>query len=248
MRRIGPRLLPVLPHAACVAALLASGCEGSAPASTAPPGRPVMAAHDWAGSREPPPHAADPVSLDVPRGTWVLHVGDSFVHASLQQNLRPRFEATGATYVVYATNATYTTTWANDPKLDEWLERRPSLVLVTLGANEVDMPVPREHAAAVDQLVRKIAAASTSCVWITPPMWKRDTGILQVIHDHRGSCLFFDSDDALGGMTAAERQEDHIHPNKRGGARWTETLWGWLADHRDPARPGWALTPFEHRS
>lgn len=227
--------------------LLACGCEGSAPASTAPPGRPVSTARDWAGSRASLPVTPETPAVTVPKGTWVLHVGDSFVHASLQQNLRPRFEAAGATYVVDATTATYTTSWVNDAQLDLWLDRRPSLVLVTLGANEVDMPVPAEHAAAVEQLVRKIAAASTSCVWITPPMWKKDSGILQVIHDHRGSCLFFDSDAALGGLAPDERQHDHIHPNERGGLRWAETLWGWLVDHRDSARSGWALVPFEQR-
>lgn len=184
----------------------------------------------------------------MPRGTWVLHIGDSFVHASFQQNLRPRFEGAQTTYVVDATTATYTTTWAFDPELDRWLARRPSLVLVTLGANEFDMPVPSEHAGAVEKLVRKIAAASTSCVWITPPAWKKDSGILQVIHDHASPCLFFDSDAALGGLSAAERQPDRIHPNKRGGARWTAAFWDWLVDHRDPQRPGWALVPYETRT
>ena len=231
---------------ACLLAWMACGCEGSAPASTGPVDHAAPAARDWAGSHEtrPAPVAELPA---VPKGTWVLHVGDSFVHASLQQNLRPRFEATGAGYVVDATTATYTTTWANDPDLEKWLARRPSLVLVTLGANEVDMPVPTEHAHPVEQLVRKIAEASVSCVWITPPMWKKDSGILQVIHDHSAPCLFFDSDAVLGGLRDDERQRDHIHPNERGGARWTEALWGWLEDHRDPGRPGWALVPWERR-
>jgi len=109
------------------------------------------------------------------------------------------------------------------------------------------MPVPAEHAAAVEQLVRKIATRGASCVWITPPMWKHDSGILQVIHDHAAPCLFFDSDAVLGGLQPDERQGDGIHPNKRGGARWTSAFWGWLQDHRDPSRPGWALLPFETR-
>jgi hypothetical protein len=248
MRRIR---LEILRCVAPAALLLAAGCESSAPASTSAPGRPTTVARDWTGSRVNPVEQGTPqspaVPPAVPKGTWVLHVGDSFVHASLQQNLRPRFEAAGATYVVDATTATYTTSWANDPQLDLWLARRPSLVLVTLGANEVDMPVPAEHAGAVAQLVRKIAETSASCVWITPPMWKKDSGILQVIHDHRGACLFFDSDAVLGGLKDEERQRDHIHPNERGGLRWSEALWGWLVDHKDPARPGWALLPFERQ-
>jgi hypothetical protein len=238
------RVPPVL--AFVIVSLLGSGCESSAPASTltshAPP-----SAMDWAGSRELPAGAPRATPPPMPPGAWVLHIGDSFVHASLQQNLRPHFQASGTGYVVDATTATYTTTWANDPELDRWLARRPSLVLVTLGANEVDMPAPLEHGQAVKQLVRKIGEASTSCVWITPPMWKADSGILQVIHDHSEPCLFLDSDAVLGGLGPGERQRDGIHPNERGGARWAEAVWSWLIDHRDASRPAWALVPFELR-
>jgi len=186
--------------------------------------------------------------LSPERGTWVLHVGDSFVHATLQQTLRPLFEGTGTGYVVDATTATYTTTWAFDGELDKWLARHPALVLVTLGANEVEMPDPTEHAGAVEAIARKIARANAACVWITPPMWKKDTGILQVIHDRCTPCLFFDSDAVLGGLRDDERQHDRIHPSERGGARWANALWGWLLDHRDPASSGWALVPYETRA
>ena len=226
----------------------AAGCESSAPASTAPMDRVARSAQDWAGTMGAPV-AAVPASPGQPlspdQGTWVLHVGDSFVHATLQQTLRPRFEETRTGYVVSDTTATYTTTWAYGRELDKWLARRPALVLVTLGANEVDMPVPTEHATAVEVIARKIAEAHAACVWITPPMWKKDTGILQVIHDHSAPCLFFDSDAVLGGLGDDERQHDRIHPNEKGGARWANALWGWLLDHRDPASSGWALQPYE---
>lgn len=229
-------------------ALGTAGCQSAAAAGNPVGERPPASAVDWAGSRaEPASPATPPGEPQVARNTWVLHIGDSFVHASLQQNLGPKLRASGAGYVVDATTATYTTTWANDPELDKWLARRPSLVLVTLGANEVDMPTPSEHAGAIAQLVRKIAGAHASCVWITPPLWKKDSGILQVIHDHSSPCLFFDSDAVMGGLSDDERQRDHIHPNKRGGARWSEALWGWLVDHRDESRPGWTLLPFEVR-
>jgi lysophospholipase L1-like esterase len=177
----------------------------------------------------------------------VLHVGDSFVHAFLWQTLRPRFLAEHSQYVVQATTSTYTTTWAASPELEEWLARRPSLVLVTLGANEVDMTVPELHARAIETIARKIAATGAACVWITPPMWKPENGILDVIHDHCAPCLFFDSDAVLGGLTPDERQSDRIHPNRRGGERWARAFWQWLSEHRDPARPPWALEPYEHR-
>ena len=177
----------------------------------------------------------------------MLHVGDSFTDAFLQQNLAPRFRAVGARYVVKATTATYTTTWAYDSAFRVWLGRGPSLVVVTLGANEVDIPFPREHARPVERIARAIAAAGASCVWTAPPMWKKDSGILQVIHDHCAPCLFFDSDAVLGELRPDERQRDGIHPNRRGGARWADAFWQWLGDHRDASRPGWSLRPFEQR-
>jgi lysophospholipase L1-like esterase len=180
-------------------------------------------------------------------GTLVLHIGDSFADAWFQQNLAPRVRASGARYVVEATTASYTTTWANEPELGKLLARKPSLVVVTLGANEVDMPVPEQHARAVERIARRIESAGAACVWTTPPMWKEDTGILQVIHDHCSPCLYFDSDAVLGGLRPDERQPDRIHPNKRGGARWADAFWSWLLDHRDASRAGWAVLPFEER-
>jgi hypothetical protein len=222
----------------------ATSCERGAPSSTTP--RVAVSASDWAGSRDAAAsQAASPPS--VRKGAWVLHIGDSFVHASLQQNLGPRFHATGTAYVVEATTATYTTTWAFDPELDNWLSRRPSLVLVTLGANEVELEVPEGHAGAIAHLVRRIHDAGAACVWLTPPLWKKETGILQVIHDHSAPCLFFDSDAVLGGLTPEERQPDHIHPNHQGGGRWAAAFWDWLQDHRDPASDSWGLRPFETR-
>jgi hypothetical protein len=210
----------------------------------------ITTASDWTGSRAgasaAPPSVANTLAR-VPRDTWVLHVGDSFVDASFQQSLRPRFRATGTTYVSNGLTATYTTTWAHSPILDQWLAKGPSLVIVTLGANEVDMPFPEEHAKAVLAIVHKIVRTGASCVWTAPPMWKPDSGILQVIRDHAAPCLFFDSDAVLGQLSPAERNPDRIHPNVKGGGRWADAFWNWLDAHRDPNRGPWSLRPYERR-
>jgi hypothetical protein len=242
MRRVVSAFLQTI---ASLAPVAACACESNAPASTRP-GRPSPSATDWKGIRSPP-HVGFPTGGVFAKDTWVLHIGDSFAHAFFQQNLGPLIRSSGAGYVVDATTATYTTTWAYGSSLEQWLSRRPSLVIVTLGANEFDMPVPEEHAPAVERIAHAIGAAGSSCVWTTPPTWKADTGILQVIHDHCAPCLFFDSDAVLGGLGSGERQPDRIHPNKHGGARWANAFWGWLNDHRDQSRSGWALVPFERR-
>jgi hypothetical protein len=243
------RVTPVVRCTALAAALSACAGQSDAPASSGgavAARRIARAAVEWTGSR-PDPTPPDR-SSDEPQGGWVLHIGDSFVHASLWQNLRPRFRSLGSEYVVEAETATYTTTWAASPELDKWLARRPSLVLVTLGANEVDMIAPEEHAHAIEAVSRKISEAGASCVWIAPPMWKRETGILEVIHGHCAPCLFFDSDAVTGGLSPNERQRDGIHPNTRGGERWARAFWGWLGDHHDStANTPWGLVPFERR-
>ena len=242
MRRRGSSFVGV---AMALSPFVAS-CGGSPPSANP---RAAISASDWEGARLADGMPAAPATTTaVRKGAWVLHIGDSFVHASFQQNLGPRFRAAGTGYVVDATTATYTTTWAYDDEFDQWLSRRPSLVLVTLGANEVDMPVPEEHAGAIARIARKIREAGAACVWITPPLWKKETGVLQVIHDHSTPCLFFDSDAVLGGLQADERQRDRIHPNEKGGSRWAAAFWQWLAEHRDPTSAEWGLVPFERRS
>jgi hypothetical protein len=214
--------------------------------------RPASSATEWAGARAqplaPPQVPAATPATPGDRGTWVLNIGDSFADASFQQNLAPHVRASGAAFEADSRVSTYTTTWAYDAQLDEKLARRPSLVIVTLGANEVDIPYPSVHAGAVERIARRIHAAGASCVWTTPPLWHGETGILEVIADHCAPCVYFDSDAVLGGgLRPDERQRDGIHPNARGGARWAEAFWGWLNDHRDATQAGWRVLPFERR-
>ena len=71
-----------------------AGARAARPASTSPPGRATFGRPRMDRIASEPPSAAPALQAPtVPKGTWVLHIGDSFVHASLQQNLRPRFEA-----------------------------------------------------------------------------------------------------------------------------------------------------------
>jgi lysophospholipase L1-like esterase len=220
------------------------GCESSAPAAASTERFGASSATEWIGMRDAP--SPSPAPPDRPGGL-VVHVGDSFAKAYFSQRLKPRFRAEGARYFVDATKSTYTTTWAGDPKLDAWLASHPSLVVVTLGANEILMPDPALHAGAVKQIARKIHDAGAACVWVTPPLWRQDTGFMQVIHDQCAPCLFFDSDAVLGGLGPDEREDDRIHPNARGGARWAAAFWSWLDDHRDPTGPAWSLLRGEPR-
>nr|AYM54538.1 hypothetical protein [Racemicystis crocea] len=187
---------------------------------------------------EPPP---------IPPNTAVLHVGDSFTNAGFSQALRPKMHALGVRYEVRAEDSSYTTSWAS--KLGKLVaDIQPDLVIISLGANEVENTEPVTHAPAVRRIVRAIGGRP--CVWVSPPLWRKDTGITEVIRENSAPCRFFDSDAIV--TQAIPRQRDHIHPNKEGGAIWAEAFWAWLERERaprsaaddaaPPSRP-WALKP-----
>jgi hypothetical protein len=219
------------------------------PASIVPAPVPVPAASSAAPEAESLPAlsasvAAAPAAPPPPdprrKGTLVLHFGDSFTEASFEQNLRAPIHATGARYWVKAKTPSYTPGWAFSDELLGLLGGRPQLVIITLGANELELPNPDRGAFAVKQLVKRVSQNGAACVWVTPPLWKKDTGFMKVIGENCAPCLFFDSDKYVKDV---ERQRDKIHPNEVGGARWAKAFWEWLEAHRDPERGPWALKP-----
>jgi lysophospholipase L1-like esterase len=182
----------------------------------------------------------------------VLHIGDSFAVAGFAQALRPRMAALGVRYEVRAETSSFTTTWAG--KMDLLVANtQPDLVIVNLGANEFSNTDPPAHAPAVRRIVKSIGGRP--CVWVSPPSWRKDTGITEVIRQNTAPCRFFDSDALV--TTPIPRQSDKIHPSEAGGAIWAEAFWSWLNEQRAPADDGamkgspWRLRPAppeEHRA
>ncbi|MGK3994203.1 SGNH/GDSL hydrolase family protein [Sorangium sp. So ce1024] len=228
---------------------------GVASAAAAAPEPPAPAAPSGAAAEaqdaEPP---AAPQELTVPPNTAVLHIGDSFALAGFAQALRPRMEALRVRYAVKAETSSYTVTWASRMELLV-ANYQPDLVIISLGANEVENVNPPAHAGAVRRIVKAIGGRP--CVWVSPPLWRKDTGIIDVIRTNSAPCRFFDSDALVPGPIP--RKKDKIHPNAEGGARWAEAFWSWLTAEHQPAGEGepgakrspWALRPpppEEHRS
>lgn len=177
----------------------------------------------------PPPPAAPP---PIPSNTAVLSIGDSFVLAGFSQALRPKLNALGARYEVKSEQASFTVTWAG--KIDQLVANmQPDLVIINLGANEMQNTNPSSHAHAVRRIVKGIGGRP--CVWVSPPTWRKDTGILDVIRENSAPCRFFDSD--VHVKQPIPRQGDKVHPNKEGGQIWADAFWAWLHEQRAPAQP-----------
>jgi hypothetical protein len=204
-----------------------------------PPTAPPVAPTDPPGTPLEAPSSTHPATSvhDLPKDTVVLHVGDSFA-AALGIPLSRRLKAAGVRSVLEFEDASYIPTWAHGAALAKLVARHdPDLVIITLGGNEFEIPEPERRAAAVERIVAKLG--DRSCIWISPPRWKADTGVLGVIRRHAAPCRFVDSD-AL--VTHLPLKADRVHPSTKGSEIWADAVLEWLMRARDPVGPSpWSL-------
>jgi lysophospholipase L1-like esterase len=148
-----------------------------------------------------------------------LVFGDSTVDAGFSQRLKALVEERGGTLVADGWTSSTTKTWAQGNRLSVLLAHsQPDVVIVVLGANEVFLPAPEQATANIRAIARRLAGRP--CVWVSPPIWKGETGIVGVERRASAPCQFFDS-----GVLTLARQPDGIHPNTKGGATWAEAFW-----------------------
>jgi hypothetical protein len=217
----------------------APSTEVGAPASSAPSSTAAPRPSPERASAEPveEPEVAPPAEPELPKGTLVLHVGDSFA-AALGIPLGKRLKEAGMRYVLEYQTASYVPTWAFGEDLPKFIGRyNPDFVIVTLGANEIEIPNPEQRAGAVKRLVKELG--DRPCLWILPPLWKKDTGFMKVIADNAAPCRCLDSTVLMGDLP---RKRDKIHPSDEGRERWADAVMTWLAREREPngERP-WSL-------
>lgn len=154
-------------------------------------------------------------------GKVVLHVGDSMVggHQGLTKFLEAKFVAAGAKFVRDWKVSEQVVSFDKSKRLRELLDKhKPDIVIITLGANDVFVPYPQALAPNVQHIAKRIAPRQ--CVWMGPPTWKPDTGIVEVIRSNAAPCRFFD-----GSGLKLDRGKDGIHPNDKGGAAWANAFW-----------------------
>ena len=217
-----------------------------APASTAgaahvPRARPevVLAPSSPAEPEPDSSTAAEPAPSPLPTGTLVLQIGDSFADA-LGGALAHLLRAEGMRSDLEFRTPSYIPNWSYGKDLPKFLARyQPDLVLITLGANELEMPNPSERKKAIRHLVGSLGGRP--CVWVAPPLWKPDTGLLQVIRDNVAPCRYLDSNALLHDLP---RARDKIHPSTEGRKIWAKAVFDWLVQERvgTPTQP-WALKP-----
>jgi hypothetical protein len=229
------------PKSTAPATVVAASAAGPVePVSSAPAIAPVLldasagiAANALDGGA---PDPAAPAATPAPK--IVLHLGDSMVggYGGVTKALEAKFKGVGAQFVRDWQTSVSIQTFDHEKKLQELLAKHhPDLVILTLGANDVFVPFPASLAANVKSVAAK-ASAGRTCYWMTPPVWKKETGIVDVIKKNAAPCKVFDS----SNMKIA-RGGDGIHPTDTGGATWADGFWAYYQG-TGPATPG-APTP-----
>jgi len=180
----------------------------------------------------------------IPAPKVVLHLGDSMVggFGGLTKALEARFKDLGARFVRDWQESVSITTFDREPRLEELIAKHaPDLVILTLGANDVFVPYPSSLAGAVRSLARKMSLGDRACYWTAPPVWKKDTGIVEVIKKNAAPCKVFDS-----SYMHIERAGDGIHPSNRGGADWADAFFAFYrgtgpASPNEPTLPSYGM-------
>lgn len=179
-----------------------------------------------------------PVVEPLPKGTLVLHIGDSFA-AALGVELGKLLKGAGLRSALEYKTASYIPNWSYGGEIPKFVSNyQPDLVLITLGANEVEIPKPEERIKPIKHLVSVLGGRP--CVWIGPPLWKPDTGLLKVIQDNVAPCRYLDSTALVPDLP---RGKDKIHPSPEGRQIWAKAVFEWLSKERLGTPKPWSLKP-----
>jgi lysophospholipase L1-like esterase len=212
--------------------VLVAACRTNERAPIEPPAPPTSPALAVASS-DVAPASPTPSSPGVP--AWpsgvksVLHVGDSTLGYTLglALELRTRFLAAGIHYEAHTETSAGLHSFAASKKLEELVrEKKPDVVLISLGINNLTVPHPDEYERDVRSIVRQ--AGKSPCWWVGPLALDRpEKGLNAMLARTTAPCRFASSYDLR-----IERQPDGIHPTQRGAHRWADVIWTTLMGGR----------------
>lgn len=152
-------------------------------------------------------------------------------------------EAEGVSSTLKHTDASYLTDWAWDGNLQKYIWRyNPDLIVITLGANELEIADPEARVKTIHKLVSLVG--DRPCVWVAIPLWAGPkNGLMNVIERSASPCLYLDTNELMD-VAALPRIRDGIHPTERAREDWAAVVVQWLRQHRkgEAGRP-WSLRP-----
>jgi hypothetical protein len=149
----------------------------------------------------------------------VVHTGDSMVGGGLCKALAPMFKEEGTKFVRDVWESASIAAFDESDRIPTLMKKyNPDLVLLTLGANDVFNDHPEYAVKHIESIVKKVG--HRDCIWIGPPLWKKDKGLVDILRDHVAPCRFYDSQ-----HLTLQRAGDGIHPTEKGGEVWADAFW-----------------------
>ena len=154
----------------------------------------------------------------------ILHFGDSHVAAGLKASLARHFQSAGAVFHQEGWIGSRSKSWISSGRLKRLLsDFKPSIVVVTLGTNEMRNRRPKRNRIWVRAIIEKIGKAK--CYWVGPPPLIVDrTGYTDMLKDATHPCRFFDS----RVLDMAPRSDGTFHLTASQGRRWGDRIWRWM--------------------
>ena len=169
----------------------------------------------------PVPVPTDPALTRALKGKTVLVLGDSMIVTGLEIWLRHVVRKHGGTLKRWAWASSTTEKWAAPGMLERALRKhRPDRVLIVLGSNELYLQAPRAREKHIRTILRKLGKRPYR--WLGPPVWKRQTGIVDVMKRTIPKHRFY----PFNGRPIA-RNKDGKHPSPWGARTWTYDFVRW---------------------
>lgn len=184
-------------------------------------------AHDTVRPDTVRPEVIRPLQMALPDSTKfrILMFGDSMLEGLGKRLCDYAMENNcDLTNVIWYSSSTKL--WAETDTLEFFLNQvRPDYVLLCLGSNELFVRDLDKRNRYIANIVERLSPCPF--VWISPPNWKPDTGINDLIIQNVGESRYFDSREL-----ELDRASDHAHPTHAAAALWMDTIVSWL---RTPA-------------
>gem|GEM_PF-2019299 len=162
-----------------------------------------------------------PIIIDTSQGQRILMIGESMIEG-LYLSLRPiafyhhhKLKAQiwyGSTSIEWSKNDTLR-------KVLLWF--KPSLVMVSIGANELSVRDISKREANIVNIIKQLQGYRY--IWIGPPNWKKDSGIGDVLEGNIPENQYFRSRDLK-----YKRRRDGAHPTLASAHVWADTLSNWI--------------------
>ena len=188
----------------------------------APSGAPVPVPRPTlpAAPMPPPGELACP-----PAGLSVALIGDSLA-VGLGPPMARMAQACGTSFSVNAKVGTSVVQWVQDSWLQPVLDHNPSIVLVSLGANDFGRNDRDNVAASIRTLVGKVRAAKARLIWIEPLTmpFPDKIGVVEAWKAVVGDDWYPSYDLYI------PRSPDHIHPTGAGYATFADKVWHFMAN------------------